>query len=337
MGWLPLVVPLILLLCSMRHAAASLGDRSPSFVRCVAHCERTGCTPDAAPIDRVCCEACRQDDGAIPLALRLTRWSCRDDCAYACMHAQEAARRGPGSSPWKYFGKWPFTRVLGMQEVMSVALSLGNLAAHVFSALQLWAHAASTAGPGRHRYPYLWLWMSYAAVHANAWIWSAVFHTRDTRLTERLDYVGANLVLTMGHICVAVQAFWPRHLMAAAALCCAAVGCTAAHLRYMLLVAFDYGWNMQFCIASGVINALAWIAFCQRSQHPHRRTLYCFLALAYAALLLEVLDFPPIWGLLDAHALWHAATIPLVFVFYRFVHGDVDLFAARAKLTAKLN
>ena len=34
-------------------------------------------------------------------------------------------------------------------------------------------------------------------------------------------------------------------------------------------------------------------------------------ALAYAAAAFELLDFPPILGLLDAHALWHASTAPL--------------------------
>ncbi len=29
-------------------------------------------------------------------------------------------------------------------------------------------------------------------------------------------------------------------------------------------------------------------------------------------------------GLLDAHALWHAATVPLTFLFYRFLGADLD-------------
>ena len=37
----------------------------------------------------------------------------QDDCAYHCMHAQESFRASNGFEPWKYFGKWPFYRVLG--------------------------------------------------------------------------------------------------------------------------------------------------------------------------------------------------------------------------------
>ena len=42
----------------------------------------------------------------------------------------------------------------------------------------------------------------------------------------------------------------------AAGSVCAALGVALAlHLRYMLLVKFDYGWNMKFCLAVGVANA----------------------------------------------------------------------------------
>ena len=40
-------------------------------------------------------------------------------------------------------------------------------------------------------------------------------------------------------------------------------------------------------------------------------------------MVFEVLDFPPILGILDAHAIWHAATAPLAYVFYEFIEGDV--------------
>ena len=53
-------------------------------------------------------------------------------------------------------------------------------------------------------------------------------------------------------------------------------------------VKFDYGWNMRFCLTLGLANTAAWIVYCQAVRHPHRHTLYRFLALAYVALLLEV-------------------------------------------------
>ena len=38
---------------------------------------------------------------------------------------------------------------------------------------------------------------------------------------------------------------------------------------------------------------------------------------------LQVFDFPPVGSLLDAHAAWHFATIPLVGLWYRFIEIDV--------------
>ena len=34
---------------------------------------------------------------------------------------------------------------------------------------------------------------------------------------------------------------------------------------------------------------------------------------------LELLDFPPVYFVLDAHALWHATTIPINLLMWRFV------------------
>ena len=74
--------------------------------------------------------------------------------------------------------------------------------------------------------------------------------------------------------------------------------------------------------------------FARAVQHPHRWILYSFLGLAYAALLLEVLDFPPIWGVVDAHASWHAATVPLTYLFYAFIRGDADWVNALRQIRA---
>ena len=36
--------------------------------------------------------------------------------------------------------------------------------------------------------------------------------------------------------------------------------------------------------------------------------------------LLELLDFPPLLWVVDAHALWHLSTVPLPLLWYRYVH-----------------
>eukprot|EP00967_Tisochrysis_lutea_P110172 scaffold172089_cov17-Tisochrysis_lutea.AAC.1 len=110
----------------------------------------------------------------------------------------EHRRRLSGKPPSKYYGKWPFQRLLGMQEAASVLFSLANLCAHVYGLSYLLGKfsllssgsapsapedqkshdvaappAPSPPNPSRGRYPYKWLWLVYAGLHLNAWLWSA--------------------------------------------------------------------------------------------------------------------------------------------------------------------
>ena len=48
-----------------------------------------------------------------------------------------------------------------------------------------------------------------------------------------------------------------------------------------------------------------------------RWTWVAFVVGMHVCMLLEVMDFPPLFGLVETHALWHATTPPFVFVWYR--------------------
>lgn len=103
--------------------------------------------------------------------------------------------------------------------------------------------AGGTSAAGR--YPFLWLWVCYGVLHVNAWLWSAVFHTRDTRATERLDYPSAIAVVAMG-LAAALTRVLRRDSPRSAAPILAAVGLASSwHLHYMLAIKFDYGWNVK--------------------------------------------------------------------------------------------
>ncbi|KAK4353043.1 hypothetical protein RND71_028561 [Anisodus tanguticus] len=39
-------------------------------------------------------------------------------------------------------------------------------------------------------------------------------------------------------------------------------------------------------------------------------------------MLIEIYDFPPYATLVDAHALWHATTIPLTYIWWSFIQDD---------------
>lgn len=303
--------------------------------------------------------------GAVPAALRLLRWDCAADCSYLCMWLVESSR--PRGTPvQKYHGKWPFARWAGLQEPASVAFSLANLAAHAhclarFRALRrrlaapqrrsgkpdggaggvsdagskkssAGGGAAAAAGGGGAAYA--WLWRGYMLLSINAWLWSAAFHARDTRLTERLDYFAAAALIFFNLFLAVARTARLRAPAALAAAAAPLAAFLAAHFRHMLFVLFDYGYHMKVCIAAGLAQSALWVAWAAaaRPRPAGRRALLAFLAAVHACMLLEVLDFPPLWHVLDAHSLWHAATAPLVYLFYRFIEADCAAGAGHAAL-----
>ena len=151
-------VRLLVTLAFASTVCASSGDRSDEFLDCVKLCRAGACSSN-------------DSSGDLSLALRLTRWTCEDNCKYSCMHiiTNRAVERGG----WihQYYGKWPFWRLAGMQEPASVLFSLLNLYGHV-DGLRKLQRIKSYSHPMRPYY-LLWSW-----VNINAWIWSAVFHTR---------------------------------------------------------------------------------------------------------------------------------------------------------------
>ena len=136
-------------------AYASSGDRADDYQHCLAASAGSRCsTPHA-----------------LPLALRLTRWSCEDDVKYACMHAvvDQAVERGDRVQ--QYYGKWPFWRLGGMQEPASVLFSAANFWVH-------WRggkHLRRRISKGHPMRPY---YVAFNVISLNMWVWSAVFHTR---------------------------------------------------------------------------------------------------------------------------------------------------------------
>lgn len=57
-------------------------------------------------------------------------WNCHDECVYHCMWRTTNAFVSREWPVPQFFGKWPFKRVLGIQEPASVFFSFLNLMAH---------------------------------------------------------------------------------------------------------------------------------------------------------------------------------------------------------------
>lgn len=415
----------LLALCWVGTCFGSIGDRDPLFKGCVRRCitDSTGCVSlhdsQTAPD---CSAACAgQKKHPAPMALKLLGWSCRDDCRYRCMHIREARRlndhitaRSSGAATVKYYGKWPFKRVMGMQEIMSVLFSLMNLLAQAHCLLRfvtllfrlsdiqsaaaehtgasagtpaanraaVWEHQSGSRprytegasrpaiGAGRAEvsgspqtptlltshspkaatlpvgkltprlkvattlYPWWPLWVAYYVTSLLAWTASALFHMRDVPTTEVADYMLADAFILWGCLTSIARATGLQKSRQWVLLFL--VGATAYtwHWYRMLTQLFDYGFNVLLCIVVGAVQSMMWGVWVGRIQHPGRCRMWVFLALLNTATALEILDFAP-WGrLVDAHALWHAATVPLSYIFFGFLQQDVLFYARRYKAAA---
>jgi hypothetical protein len=138
--------------------SASSGDGSKAFQDCLVDCQ---CSSN------------------LPLILRITLWTCKDDCAYRCSHAVTDVAQAMIFAQndativriEQFYGKWAFWRFLGIQEPASVLFSLLNLRVHVKGLMNLRRRVPQT----HSMRPY---YVSWSIININAWIWSAVFHTR---------------------------------------------------------------------------------------------------------------------------------------------------------------
>lgn len=84
------------------------------------------------------------------------------------------------------------------------------------------------------------------------------------------------------------------------------------------------GLNMKVCVVMGLAQLLLWAFWAGLTRHPSRFKLWAVVLGGGLAMLLEIYDFPPYEGYVDAHALWHATTIPLTYLWWSFIKDDAE-------------
>lgn len=350
------------------------------FLRCVDNCLVEGCAHvthrDVNFTTGGCVPLCTLDGSTLKpgqyppeftLPMRLTGWDCGADCKYRCTRTVVRVRAHEGLNTAKYYGKWSFQRVLRVQEFVSMTASLANAGVHVWFLPELGrvafgktlemenspSNKNDTSSAVNRGWAFLWFANGVTQLHG--WIWSAVFHTRDTPLTHVMDYGSANLIFFVWLFAAVCRTFaiekkkiLPLFLLFAAA--------TVAHLKHVNRrqedgTKYHFKFNMRAMIAMATTTwgLLLWWAFggkvfgareeggkkdgylkkkrtdekTRGTPHPGRGYLARCCFVWHVSALAEVLDFPPLWGVLDAHALWHCGTPYTVWLWYQFVRVDV--------------
>lgn len=319
------LITIVIIIFLVGRSSASLGDRLPEFKECVQVCEN---------------ENCKDGSTVLPLYLRLMLWTCTAECDYTCQHVitdRRVARDPPMLDPvLQFHGKWPFDRVLGMQEVFSVFFSLLNFLAHYQGIAQIRDSIPAS-------YPLRKYYIGFGYCGLASWIFSMLFHTRDFSLTEKLDYFAAGASVLYGFFLSVMRVFRldqksPRYKPTLrrywTLLCvCLYVG----HISYLSFWSWDYTYNMAANVVVGILQNSLWTFFSITRYRKHLKSWTAWPGMIVAwimlAMSLELLDFPPWYGLIDAHSLWHLGTVIPTAWWYSFLIKDAqdDLASSRLK------
>lgn len=79
-------------------------------------------------------------------------------------------------------------------------------------------------------------------------------------------------------------------------------------------------FSKSFRYFTGIATGIGWVIWyaMQRKKHSYAWKILLFQFLVAISLLLEVNDFPPLFWVLDAHALWHLSTVLPTVLLYRY-------------------
>ena len=210
-----------------------------------------------------------------------------------------------------------------MQEPFSVLFSLFNYLAHQHGM----ANIRENIPPSYSLRPYYLLFGYFGLA---SWVFSMIFHARDFGLTEKLDYFAAGASVLYGLYFAPIRVFRldkgngdPSRKSVLRAWTVLCVALYVAHVCYLSLWTWDYSYNMAANVAVGFVTNILWSTFSVMRYRRLKRTWAAWPGLIVAwivlAMSLELLDFPPWRGMIDAHSLWHLGTVIPTIWWYRYV------------------
>ncbi|CAG9529983.1 unnamed protein product [Cercopithifilaria johnstoni] len=294
-----------------RTTDGSAGDRHQIFLKCVESCVvRYGCPQKNDESGWIFGECFR----------------CRYNCIWKTVKHFSDVLRLPVP---QFHGKWPFLAVwlplivsVPIQEFASVIFSILNL----LTTLSMYRTVKRLRSSNRLKI----VWTTYSIIGILMWTCSAVFHWANFWLTEYLDYFAACAFIVFAlfaSISFTIKSLQNCHR---GRILWSFLFITFLYLYinhiYSLMIYFDYGYNMKMCIVCSFLTAMnyyVWLAqqwkIRDRSSRQSLRYLIVVVTWGLLSVLLEILDFVPIYWIIDSHALFHLATVPLPLLMTRFI------------------
>lgn len=258
-------VHLIALCLSVRTATALRGDSMPEYASCVSDCKAQLCR-HLAPDPARQFSSFYQDN----MVLRHL-WSCDADCQYQCVQIVTDTLILSQKPLVQFYGKWPFYRVAGCQEFFSMLFLVANLYTNGRNWKFMLSRYKSSGGSAEgHDVMYL-QYLVLIVVLVIGWTLSTIFHTRDTAVTETLDYFGAFAIVCLNFNIIVTRYFHlfepqrrrQRYMWQAALF----LG-YCFHLAY-LVHDWDYRRNTMVSVVIGLVALSFWVL------HSLRVRRYC--------------------------------------------------------------
>jgi post-GPI attachment to proteins factor 3 len=248
-------------------------------------------------------------------------WTCPRECDQTCQHVitnQRLSQDPPLINPIVQFhGKWPFHRFLGMQEPFSVLFSLLNYLAHQNGLTKI----RESIPAGYALRPY---YLGFGYFGLASWVFSMIFHARDFAITEKLDYYAAGASVLYGLYFTPIRVFRLEEPKKGKLLSIWTWTCLAlytAHVSYLSFWRWDYTYNMAANVVAGSLQNILWSWFSIARYRKMQKIWAAWPGLIVAwivfAMSFELLDFPPIGGMIDAHSLWHLGTVLPTYWWYK--------------------
>ncbi|SCV67102.1 BQ2448_5748 [Microbotryum intermedium] len=345
------------MLLAPRKTVGSVGDQSPSYQRCVETCANK--CPRPTPFLWSCRDDCqyRCTQRLTDLSLRSLE-SIDTRKSGADLEGLPLGVQVQYHGKWAFHR---LVGPVKIQEPLSVVFSLGNLVAHHRGLSRLSKQSNFPHNPSQSlRFVYriyatfginAWIWSCVFHTRDVPWTEKADYFAAAALIICSLW----TAMMRIGGLSFSRAAPTKWMALAWTAVCAFVV---IAHCYYLShKERFDYGYNMRFNVATALTTILLWAAWSfyhcliiepfpakerssfqvvghpatatqsKTARAPHARMSLLPLVLLPLLTSLELLDFAPIgvFGLrlLDAHALWHASTIPVVSLWYRFLLEDV--------------
>ncbi|CUM65922.1 uncharacterized protein PRCAT00003575001 [Priceomyces carsonii] len=380
----------VFLILTTRSVLASEGDHLPEFSDCWSRCSYLlNCDGDPhgyglkrsvglsnsgrSEEDKYEKEYFLDYESLSGLTRFIFRWDCSSDCNYKCQQIITNKRLLHEENMVQFYGKWPFKRVLGMQELPSVLFSVANFYANYSNLFKiLYQYRRNSI----QKTQYVVMYQQYLIlimVSLVGWMCSALFHARDSAFTETLDYFGAALIILSNFTTIVMRYFnlfelgnsIKLRILRGSVFTIFVIHCIRLYLNW------NYRYNVLFNLIFGLAASILWILHSfnvnkvfVKDNHiynssiqllPHETKILAklsYISISKTSLIplipiflniwiicglsFELLDFAPIWRLVDAHAIWHLFTIFPSMIWFDWNIWDIEMHKVSSSISKQV-